>query len=148
MIEAGIALDGAADHGVSEAVYLHDPDGNGIELYRDRPREEWPRDADGRTTYVEGSNVHIPSMVETRARVLAATKAANDLYRENKDFQAEYEKQNVKFATQMTTLASDLASFHNTDPEEAIQALGSALRGEAAEVSSSGAIASSTSRVW
>jgi catechol 2,3-dioxygenase len=46
--EAGIALDGAADHGVSEAVYLHDPDGNGIELYRDRPQEEWPRDADGR----------------------------------------------------------------------------------------------------
>jgi catechol 2,3-dioxygenase len=47
LLAAGVALDGAADHGVSEAVYLHDPDGNGIELYRDRPREEWPRDADG-----------------------------------------------------------------------------------------------------
>ena len=44
---AGIALDGASDHGVSEALYLHDPDGNGIELYRDRPRSEWPRSADG-----------------------------------------------------------------------------------------------------
>lgn len=44
---AGIAFDGAADHGVSEAVYLRDPDGNGIELYRDRPEAEWPRDADG-----------------------------------------------------------------------------------------------------
>ena len=44
---AGIPLDGAADHGVSEALYLHDPDGNGVELYRDRPREEWPRAADG-----------------------------------------------------------------------------------------------------
>ena len=44
---AGIALDGASDHGVSEALYLHDPDGNGLELYRDRPREEWPRDAQG-----------------------------------------------------------------------------------------------------
>jgi catechol 2,3-dioxygenase len=45
--EAGITLDGAADHGVSEAVYLHDPDGNGIELYRDRPETEWPRQANG-----------------------------------------------------------------------------------------------------
>jgi catechol 2,3-dioxygenase len=46
--DAGISLDGAADHGVSEALYLRDPDGNGLELYRDRPREEWPRTADGR----------------------------------------------------------------------------------------------------
>jgi catechol 2,3-dioxygenase len=44
---AGVALDGASDHGVSEALYLHDPDGNGIELYWDRPRAEWPREADG-----------------------------------------------------------------------------------------------------
>jgi catechol 2,3-dioxygenase len=44
---AGIELDGAADHGVSEALYLRDPDGNGVELYRDRPREEWPRTASG-----------------------------------------------------------------------------------------------------
>jgi catechol 2,3-dioxygenase len=47
VLESGVDLDGAADHGVSEAVYLHDPDSNGIELYRDRPREEWPTDADG-----------------------------------------------------------------------------------------------------
>ncbi|KAB7783135.1 VOC family protein [Methylorubrum populi] len=45
---AGIALDGASDHGVSEALYLRDPDGNGVELYRDRPEAEWPRDAQGR----------------------------------------------------------------------------------------------------
>lgn len=44
---AGILLDGAADHGVSEALYLRDPDENGVELYRDRPMEEWPRNADG-----------------------------------------------------------------------------------------------------
>jgi catechol 2,3-dioxygenase len=44
---AGISLDGAADHGVSEALYLRDPDGNGLELYWDRPRSEWPRAADG-----------------------------------------------------------------------------------------------------
>ena len=47
VVEAGIPIDGAADHGVSEAVYLRDPDGNGVELYRDKPREEWPVDADG-----------------------------------------------------------------------------------------------------
>ena len=47
VLEAGITLDGAADHGVSEAVYLRDPDGNGVELYRDRPEADWPRDADG-----------------------------------------------------------------------------------------------------
>lgn len=46
-LEAGADLEGAADHGVSEAVYLSDPDGNGIELYRDRPREEWPRPSSG-----------------------------------------------------------------------------------------------------
>ena len=45
--EAGIPLEGASDHGVSEAIYLRDPDGNGVELYRDRPREEWPRNPDG-----------------------------------------------------------------------------------------------------
>lgn len=44
---AGIALDGAADHGTSEALYLHDPDGNGLELYWDRPQADWPRDVDG-----------------------------------------------------------------------------------------------------
>src|SRR5688500_4236237 len=47
VLEAGIQLEGASDHGVSEAIYLRDPDGNGVELYRDRPREEWPRAADG-----------------------------------------------------------------------------------------------------
>lgn len=45
--KAGVPLVGAADHGVSEAVYLEDPDGNGIELYRDRPQSDWPRDAAG-----------------------------------------------------------------------------------------------------
>lgn len=44
---AGIPLDGAADHGVSEALYLQDPDGNGVELYHDRPSGEWPRGKDG-----------------------------------------------------------------------------------------------------
>ena len=47
VLEAGIPLTGASDHGVSEAIYLRDPDENGIELYRDRPREAWPRAPDG-----------------------------------------------------------------------------------------------------
>lgn len=51
---AGIRLDGAADHGVSEALYLRDPDQNGVELYRDRPMEEWPRNPDGSLAMVTG----------------------------------------------------------------------------------------------
>jgi catechol 2,3-dioxygenase len=47
VLEAGVSLEGASDHGVSEAVYLRDPDSNGVELYRDRPRDEWPREEDG-----------------------------------------------------------------------------------------------------
>jgi catechol 2,3-dioxygenase len=47
VLDAGIPLDGASDHGVSEALYLRDPDQNGVELYRDRPPEEWPRPPDG-----------------------------------------------------------------------------------------------------
>ncbi len=47
LIAAKIPLEGASDHGVSEALYLHDPDGNGLELYRDRPKSEWPVDAQG-----------------------------------------------------------------------------------------------------
>lgn len=47
VVQAGIPLEGAADHGVSEAIYLRDPDGNGVELYRDRPPAEWPRTAGG-----------------------------------------------------------------------------------------------------
>ena len=47
VVDAGVPLEGASDHGVSEAVYLRDPDGNGVELYRDRPPEQWPRDKDG-----------------------------------------------------------------------------------------------------
>ena len=48
VLDAGISLDGAADHGVSEALYLRDPDANGVELYWDRPPAQWPRTADGR----------------------------------------------------------------------------------------------------
>ena len=48
LVKANISLDGASDHGVSEALYLRDPDGNGVELYWDRPQESWPRVASGK----------------------------------------------------------------------------------------------------
>ena len=51
-IAAGIPIDGAADHGVSEAIYLRDPDQNGVELCRDRPEAEWPRDVEGKLAMV------------------------------------------------------------------------------------------------
>jgi catechol 2,3-dioxygenase len=52
LVAAGIALDGASDHGVSEALYLRDPDQNGVELYRDRPEADWPRTATGELAMV------------------------------------------------------------------------------------------------
>jgi len=47
LIDHGVPIAGASDHGVSEAIYLDDPDGNGIEIYRDRPRDQWPKASDG-----------------------------------------------------------------------------------------------------
>jgi catechol 2,3-dioxygenase len=52
VVDAGVPLTGASDHGVSEAIYLNDPDGNGVELYWDRPREEWPHEPDGTLSMV------------------------------------------------------------------------------------------------
>ena len=50
LLDAGVQIDGASDHGVSEAIYLRDPDQNGVEIYRDRPKDEWPRGDDGEYT--------------------------------------------------------------------------------------------------
>ena len=55
VLAAGIELDGAADHGVSEAIYMRDPDGNGVELYWDKPKEQWPRTPDGELAMVTRS---------------------------------------------------------------------------------------------
>jgi catechol 2,3-dioxygenase len=52
LIDAKVPLDGASDHGVSEALYLRDPDGNGVELYWDRPRDEWPKNSNGELAMV------------------------------------------------------------------------------------------------
>ena len=63
LYKADIHLDGAADHGVSEALYLHDPDLNGVELYWDRPEEEWPRDKNGGLMMVTDP-LDIPNLLE------------------------------------------------------------------------------------
>jgi Predicted ring-cleavage extradiol dioxygenase len=55
VMQAGIRLEGASDHGVSEAIYLRDPDGNGVELYWDKPKAEWPRNPDGSLAMVTRS---------------------------------------------------------------------------------------------
>ncbi|MDJ1016169.1 MAG: VOC family protein [Paracoccaceae bacterium] len=62
VVDAGVELLGAADHGVSEAVYFNDPDGNGIELYRDRPEADWPRDADGDLAMVNAP-LDVPALI-------------------------------------------------------------------------------------
>lgn len=67
VLQAGIPLDGAADHGVSEALYLRDPDDNGVELYRDRPRPEWPRHADG-SLHMYTRPLDLPSLLAASPR--------------------------------------------------------------------------------
>ena len=62
VMASGTAIEGAADHGVSEAVYLSDPDGNGIELYTDRAPEDWPREADG-TLAMVNAPLDIPALL-------------------------------------------------------------------------------------
>jgi len=64
LLESGVRLDGASDHGVSEALYLHDPDGNGIELYWDRPQEEWPLLPDGSVAMVT-EPLDLPGLLAT-----------------------------------------------------------------------------------
>jgi catechol 2,3-dioxygenase len=60
VLAAGIPLEGAADHGVSESIYLRDPDDNGVELYRDKPRESWPRTAEGKLAmYTHALDLHV-----------------------------------------------------------------------------------------
>jgi len=62
VLEHGVAIEGAADHGVSEAVYLRDPDGNGVELYRDRPQADWPRADDG-TIAMQTRPLDLPALL-------------------------------------------------------------------------------------
>jgi catechol 2,3-dioxygenase len=63
LTEAGVRLDGASDHGVSEALYLADPDGNGLELYWDRPREQWPPPQPGQKVEMYVRPLDLPSLL-------------------------------------------------------------------------------------
>ena len=63
VIDAGVPLGGASDHGVSEAVYLRDPDSNGIELYFDRPREDWPPPASGDRVGMFSAPLELPDLL-------------------------------------------------------------------------------------
>jgi catechol 2,3-dioxygenase len=63
VVEAGVPLSGATDHGVSEAIYLRDPDDNGIELYRDRPEADWPRAADGKSLEMISKPLDLPKLL-------------------------------------------------------------------------------------
>jgi catechol 2,3-dioxygenase len=63
VIDAGVRIQGVADHGVSESIYLADPDGNGVELTRDRPIEEWPRNADGTLVLVMADPLDLDALL-------------------------------------------------------------------------------------
>jgi catechol 2,3-dioxygenase len=67
LVEARIPVDGATDHGVSEAIYLRDPDGNGVELYRDRREEDWPRPAQGRGVAMYNAPFDLRALLAERA---------------------------------------------------------------------------------
>ncbi len=77
LVDAHIPLDGASDHGVSEALYLRDPDGNGIELYWDRPKDRWPRAADG-SIQMTTERLDVDALLEEarRPKPAAAAEAA------------------------------------------------------------------------
>jgi catechol 2,3-dioxygenase len=72
LLKAGIPLEGASDHGVSEALYLRDPDGNGVELYWDRPKEQWPRTPEGQLNMVT-------EPLDLEALLNAAPETQNDV---------------------------------------------------------------------
>jgi catechol 2,3-dioxygenase len=68
LLDAAIPLEGASDHGVSEALYLRDPDGNGVELYWDKPQEHWPRTADGQLAMFTRA-LDLGALLEERQRI-------------------------------------------------------------------------------
>ena len=79
VLQQGVNLDGVADHGVSEAVYLHDPDGNGIELYRDRDPAEWARSADGELVIVT-EHLDVQGLLAEAEQQQPSPASPNDVY--------------------------------------------------------------------
>lgn len=78
LVDARVPLEGASDHGVSEALYLRDPDGNGLELYFDRPRDEWPRAADG-SLRMTTERLDVDALLEEARRPQPAAAAPPDV---------------------------------------------------------------------
>src|SRR6185295_14703322 len=74
LVDARVPLEGASDHGVSEALYLHDPDGNGLELYWDRPKDRWPRAADG-SIQMTTERLDVDALLEEARRPKSAAAA-------------------------------------------------------------------------
>src|SRR6476620_10207808 len=101
LVAAGVPLDGASDHGVSEALYLRDPDGNGIELYWDRPRSEWPRDADGALR-----------MVTERLNLHALLAAADAVAAEAQDPSSPYSLMTEQNRARLRELRAKLLQLH------------------------------------
>jgi catechol 2,3-dioxygenase len=104
---AGVRLDGASDHGVSEALYLHDPDGHGLELYWDRPRAEWPRDESG-------------ALQMSTARLdLAALRATRREPAERAPVDARYAPMDDELRQTLRTLRMRLLHLHKVLLEDA-----------------------------
>jgi catechol 2,3-dioxygenase len=99
--QANIPLDGASDHGVSEALYLRDPDGNGLELYVDRPRPEWPRDATGAL-----------QMTTARLDLAALLAAAGAVTPQHDDAQSPYAVMTAENRARLRDLRSRLLQLH------------------------------------
>src|SRR6476661_7802907 len=99
--EARVPLEGASDHGVSEALYLRDPDGNGIELYWDRPRSEWPHDADGALR-----------MVTERLNLNALLAAADAVAAEAQDPSSPYSLMTEQNRARLRELRAKLLQLH------------------------------------
>ena len=99
--EGGVALEGASDHGVSEALYLRDPDGNGIELYWDRPRSEWPREPDGTLR-----------MLTERLDLKALLAAADDAAKESQRAPSPYTLMTEQNRERLRELRAKLLQLH------------------------------------
>src|ERR1017187_9611944 len=102
LVKAGIPLEGASDHGVSEALYLRDPDGNGVELYWDRPKEQWPRSPDGGVAmFTHALDAHYQKIKDVHLRQLFADdpKRGERLVIEDVGLYFDYSKNRVNEET-------------------------------------------------
>ena len=113
LVEARIPLEGASDHGVSEALYLHDPDGNGIELYVDRPRDQWPHAANGEVRMTT-QPLDVDALLEEarRAQTTEAAATASPLSAETRQTLVELR---TRLLALHKTLLDDAKSAYEMD---------------------------------